>query len=460
MSERKGFTPEELDQLKEYIQESRRLKAAEPKGVRKYRNPQDYYDLQEYLALPKEQREALESGQLSIADLGFESYADLETRFKDAPATPTYSVEWEEWNRQCYELTEKYHDSIAKALSAHLSDGGGGGDTLKVIDEIIAAAVEVTTTFSIIRQGAVTNTLTKIRPVKGENMQLNEITGNATIQQGSLSVFLPNFEKLGGFKTSTHKLLDAIVIALTESGATSPTVTLSLEEYMRKCGLKDRKEARKQAKADLETLRVASITFKENRKKGVKGYLNLNITEAVGISRNGIITFKFTEGFYNMLLGCPVMPYPPQLLSLDSKRNPNSFFLLRKITEHKNMNAGKKNEDTISVKTLLEVASYLPSYDDVMKGNRNLTARIIEPFERDMDALNPTLLWNYCHSNNVPLSDNELSAMTYDLFKTLMVRVTWTDYPDQSERLEKKRLAIEARKKQRKKGGSGVHCGG
>ena len=460
MSERKGLTPEELDQLKEYIQESRRLKAAEPKGVRKYRNPQDYYDLLEYRALPKEQREALESDQISIADLGFESYADFESRFKGVPATPTYSVEWEEWNQQCYELTEKYHDSIAKALSAHFSDGGDGGDTLKIIDEIIAAAVEVTSTFSVIRQGTATNALTKIRAVMGENTQLDEFTGNATIQQGGLSVFLPHFEALGGLKTSTYKLLDAITVALTESGAPSPTVTLSLEEYMAKCELKDRKEARKQAKADLETLRVASISFKEKRKKGDKGYLNLNITEAVGISRSGIITFKFTEGFYNLLLGYPVMPYPPQLWSLDSKRNPNSYYLLRKIAEHKNMNAGKKNEDTISIKTLLEVAPYLPSYDDVMKGNRNLTARIIEPFERDMDALNPTLLWNYCHSNNVPLSNEELEGMTYDLFKTLMVRIVWTDYPDQSERLEKKRLALEAKKKARKKGGNGVHCGG
>ena len=88
-----------------------------------------------------------------------------------------------------------------------------------------------------------------------------------------------------------------------------------------------------------------------------------------------------------------------------------------------------------------------------MKGNRNLTARIIEPFERDMDALNETLQWNYCHSNNVPLSDTELNTMTYDLFKTLMVHTTWLDYPDQTARLEKKRLALDAKKKTAKKRG-------
>ena len=144
MSERKGLTAEELAQLKEYIQERRRLKAAEPKGVRKWRNPQDYYDLQEYLALPKEQREALQSGQMSMKDLGFASYDDMASKFGDP--TPLYSTEWEIWYNDCVQLTERYHDSIAKALSAHFSDSGNDGDTLKIVDEIIAAAVEATNT--------------------------------------------------------------------------------------------------------------------------------------------------------------------------------------------------------------------------------------------------------------------------------------------------------------------------
>lgn len=451
MSERKGLTAEELAQLKEYIQESRRLKAAEPKGVRKYRNPQDYYEMQEYLALPKEQREALQSGQMSIKDLGFASYDDMASKFGDP--TPLYSTEWEIWYNDCIQLTERYHDSIAKALSAHFSDGGSGGDTLKIVDEIIAAAVEATNTFSTIRQGTATNTLTKIRAQIGKNTQVDDLTGEATIKQGDITISLPHFETLGGLKTSTYKLLDAIMIAMTESGSKSPTITLSLDEYMDKCGLKNRKEARKQVNDDLETLRVAAMSYKDKRKRGERSFLSLNITEMVGLSRSGIITFKFTEGFYNLLRGYAVMPFPTQLLRLDSKRNPNSYYLLRKIAEHKNMNAGKRNEDTISVKTLLEVAPFLPSYDDVMKGNRNLTARIIEPFERDMDALNETLQWNYCHSNNVPLSDAELTAMTYDLFKTLMVHTTWLDYPDQTARLEKKRLALDAKKKTAKKGG-------
>lgn len=43
-----------------------------------------------------------------------------------------------------------------------------------------------------------------------------------------------NYEKLAGFKTSTYQLLDAIIIVLTITEVKSPTVIISLEEYMQK----------------------------------------------------------------------------------------------------------------------------------------------------------------------------------------------------------------------------------
>mgnify|MGYP003318959447 CR=1 FL=1 len=127
---------------------------------------------------------------MSIKDLGFASYDDMASKFGDP--TPLYSTEWEIWYNDCIQLTERYHDSIAKALSAHFSDGGSGGDTLKIVDEIIAAAVEATNTFSTIRQGTATNTLTKIRAQIGKNTQVDDLTGEATIKQGDIISFNKN----------------------------------------------------------------------------------------------------------------------------------------------------------------------------------------------------------------------------------------------------------------------------
>ena len=306
-------------------------------------------------------------------------------------------------------------------------------------------------TFSTIRQGTATNALTKVKPSTKKNTVIDPITGTATITQGSLTITIPDFTELTGFKTSTYQLLDALTVALTETGAKSPVAALSLEEYMAKRGLKDKKEARKQATADLETLFNAKISFKEKRRKGQEqDFHDIRIIDSKGI-RKGIINVSFGTSFYNILLGYPIMPYPAQLWTLNGKRNPNSFYLLRKIAEHKNMNVGKKNEDTIAVKTLLAVAPNLPSYEEVMETDRAVNRKIIEPFERDMDALEDTLTWTYCHSNNSPLTDEELASLSYETFKSLLIKIDWKQYPDQTARLERKAEQIAKAEQGKKK---------
>ena len=304
--------------------------------------------------------------------------------------------------------------------------------------------------FSTIRQGTSTNALTKLRATEGKGLTIDQITGDATIKNGNFILTIPKYEQLTGLKTSTYQLLDAITVALTESGAKSPTVILPLEEYMKRRGLKDRKEAKTQAKADMEILRGASFSWEERRGKKTESYSFVNLADSGEIRRNGDIVFTYGTTFYNILLGYPVMPYPAQLQTLNSKRNPNSYYLLRKIAEHKNMNIGKKNENIIAVKTLLSIAPYIPSYDEVMSGNRNIADRIIGVFERDMDALGATLSWNYCHSLDQPLTDEELNTMSYATFEGLMIHTEWRNYPAQTARLERKAEAI-AQAQQKKK---------
>lgn len=321
----------------------------------------------------------------------------------------------------------------------------------RVAPSILPTDEREKSTFSTIRQGTATNALTKIKPSTKRNTVIDPITGTATITQGNLSITIPDFTELTGFKTSTYQLLDALTVALTETGAKSPVVALSLEEYMEKRGLKDKKESRKQATDDLETLFNATISFKEKRKRGQEqDFHDVRIIDSKGI-RKGIINVSFGTTFYNILLGYPIMPYPAQLWTLNSKRNPNSFYLLRKIAEHKNMNVGKKNEDIIAVKTLLAVAPNLPSYDEVMNTDRALNRRIIEPFERDMDALEDTLTWTYCHSNNTPLTDEELHSMSYDTFISLLIKTDWKQYPNQTARLERKAERLEHAKQSKKR---------
>lgn len=295
--------------------------------------------------------------------------------------------------------------------------------------------------FHTIRQGNTTNALAKF----GErDMVIDEFTHKAIFRKGEITLEIPNYDKVRGLKTSTQQLLDYICIKFTESGAKSPTVSFPLEEYMAKRGLKDKKEARNQAKADLELLQYANIKAEQRKRGNTVYYEFINIADS-GKIENGYITFTFGTSFYNMLLSYPIMPYPAKLLQINGKRNPNSSPFGRKIAEHKNMNVGKPNENIIAVKTLLEVAN-LPTKEEVMRADRHLDQRIIKPFERDLDALADIFKWHYCHTNGSLLSDSELPP-TYETFEELLVLVEWNEYPDQTERLKKKRERIEQGKK-------------
>ena len=297
--------------------------------------------------------------------------------------------------------------------------------------------------YSTIRQGTVTNILTKMRAIEGQNAVIDPLTGTATITKGNFTLTIPNYTTLTGLKTSTYQLLDAITIALTVTGAKSPSVLITLDDYMKRRGLKDRKEAKSQVSEDMKLLRQASITGEEKRGKNTISYSFVNIADSGEVRRNGDIVFTFGSTFYKMLLGYPVMPYPAQLQTVNNKRNPNSYYLLRKITELKNMNAGKQNEDIMSVKTLLDAAPYIPSYDEVMSGNRNVSERIIKPFERDLDALADALSWEYCHSKGAPLTDAEVSRLDYAIFSKLLIKVYWKDYPEETiqKAIERRELA-------------------
>lgn len=299
--------------------------------------------------------------------------------------------------------------------------------------------------FSTIRQGPATNELTKARARVGINTIIDAITNRATVTQGDLTISISD-EMMHGLKPQTYRLLDALTVEFTERGSKSPIITLPVRKFMDKCELKDIKETRKQITDALETLFNARFSFKDKKLgKDSQDFVDVRICDAVGI-KNGVITFSLSNLFFNLMTGYPVMAYPEQLFRLNPQRNPNSYYMLRKIAELKNMNVAKKNEDVIAVKTLVENAPALPSYEEVKSGNRNFTKRIIDPFERDMNALSDTLTWQYCHKNNTPLTDEELMDFSYELFIELLVKVQWNDYPDQTARLK---AQAEKRKKRR-----------
>lgn len=293
--------------------------------------------------------------------------------------------------------------------------------------ELTAIDSEEYEEFDTIRQGKATNQLTKLTDAAGYGF--NDITGEALLKNDDIKVFIDKYEQMQKcLSPTTYRLLDALTMQFTKNGSNSTLIQLPLTEYMDRCGLKDIKSARKQVKIELDNLYRLSLEWNDKENGKNKDYAKTRICDSVGIKK-GVIIFNLTLGFYSYLSKAHIMPYPKQLYKIDAHHNPHSFYFLRKIAEHKNMNKGKTNEDIISVKTLLEAAPLLPKYNDLVRAGR-IKERIIEPFERDMDNLEDTLTWEYTHRNGKALTENELNLFNYTIFSELMIKITWKEYPE------------------------------
>ena len=298
--------------------------------------------------------------------------------------------------------------------------------------------------YKVLKQGVETNKLSKVL-INKKNTKSDPITGVATYKyDDDLSIFIADFDDLKGFRTSTSQLLDALTMAYTQSGINDAAVSLSLADYMSLRGLKDKKSARKQVNEDLDTLYMASINCKriklgDNEEENKEDYMDTRVIQKKGISKGNIIV-KFADDYRSLLDSYTIMPYAEELYKINGHYNPYSFYLLRRILEHKNMNVGRKNEHRISVNTLLKACPNMPTYTEVMNTDRAVNRRIIEPFERDLDAeeVKDVIMWNFCHQNGKPLTDEEVSNMDYNLFQTLLIEFEFKNYPSQVKRLKKK----------------------
>lgn len=310
----------------------------------------------------------------------------------------------------------------------------------------------MTPTFNYERHGTFQSELYKLR--KKKKKELDPILDIMKIKEENFILFLSNFSKIKWLRQSALQLLDTIVITFTENGAEGTEISLPLKVYMEMRGLKDEKEARKQIKEDLEALyNLKFETFTQPIHGKSQDFINLAIIGSHGI-KNGKIFVSLDGVFSKLLSYYPAIPIHKGLLKLKANKNPCAYYFAKKIHEHKFMNSGKKNEDIIAVMTLLEAAqNVLPTYEEVFNDNRDYNKRIIDPFERDMDALTEIGMlseWIYCHKNEFPLTDAELENLDYETFKSLNVKVTWTEYPDQTKRLEAKNKRMKAAEKKKK----------
>lgn len=265
-----------------------------------------------------------------------------------------------------------------------------------------------------------------------QTTEVRDTSAKSNVALVSLNMDPSNWaSKVGNITVSSLQLFD--IIGAQSKKTNSPRITMEISEYMKLRGLTRLQTAREQVQRDLNTLYNVSLDYRDNNGEyGTNGSIRLISAQFV---RNGVFQATLSLELWEYMQSKSFPMYiPPQLYEINSHKNPHSYYLLRKICEHKNMNRGKPNEDLIAVKTLLGAASGIPTVEEVRKLDRNTKERIIVPFERDMNELTPTLQWEYCHNKGKSLTRSELDGMDFTLFQTLMIRIKWVYYPEQSKK--------------------------
>ena len=302
-----------------------------------------------------------------------------------------------------------------------------------------------------------------------QNMQINAITRAGIINSDGVIITVDE-EALLAVSAQTFKVLIMYLSKATEqlprgdqitaeTIQRSRAVSLSLEEYMRACRIKDKKTAREQLNAAVLALYGISLEWDEteynkpegkSRKVKEKVHHRMRITdhtitrEEGNPVKRGAAEIRLTFDMAEYLAGAYIMPYPSALLTINTHNNPYSIPLGWKLCALYNMNYGKPRQNRTTVETLLRAAKGIPRYETIAKRG-NIYDLLIKPFDRDMRALvEAGVLSSYYYFDDNGDRVDSIASLTYSAFSALNVWYELKGYPDQAPRLEAKQRRISA----------------
>jgi len=312
--------------------------------------------------------------------------------------------------------------------------------------------------YGMIRQDPAINALSRISSRTGAEMDPFLGTGLIRTKNGNtdIQVLIAEYGNVQ-LKQSTSKLERLLTICFTEAGSNCSTVSISLKDAMYALGLKNKQKARTTIKKDLEALYNITLKVIKNHSSKKQDYLEFRICD-VWCIKNGIISMNFSAPIFKHLQNCPVMPYPKELLRIESnqQKNPYSFYIGDKITElaklnqHDNNTQKLKEYFIVSVNNLLKLcmSNGMPTYEEVMTSDRAVSRKIVEPLEKNLNALENIFSWEYCHAKGLPLTDDELEAdISYKEYTQRYIKVIMgNNYPHEEwdkKKAERKKKNIK-----------------
>lgn len=306
--------------------------------------------------------------------------------------------------------------------------------------------------FTLFPQNNATNQVSRLNTRRNSN----HLPGNITkVVYRDISALFSG-KTLGVPET---QLLDFVVLQhyLKNNHDNDPTVSFSLKEYMDARGLNDAKSARRSLKNGLNKLVSLQISYSGGSRNNPfnQSFGKHNLFSGYDYVR-GAVTITLTQETNQLLTinqHAMLMPYSKAMFKLDPKKDASSWYILHKLLENKKENYGKSRADRMKISTLLENCPKLPTYEEVMHGNRHVNDRIIQPFFTAVAKLSSEFDYTFLTSDGQPFNYEE--GVSYQEFANSELIITaWFDYPDDDLKrivAKKEKYKKQNRQKSKKK---------
>ena len=215
------------------------------------------------------------------------------------------------------------------------------------------------------------------------------------------------------FTGTTHRLLTYIrelyTLRMTEC------IDFSIRDYMLRCELKDRKQARKQLTRDLFSM--LSIVYSTNQgRKAIMDSFEMHHGRVYAVLNQGFIADMAKQDYFLL---------PMEYYTLDRQKFNYAPALLYYMVKLKYMNSKKSNRNRISIRSLLAYGKF-PTIEEVRATrNNSIKGRIVEPFFRNLNALTGVARFKYYDEHGNELTREEVQELCYDDMLRIIIRIEW-----------------------------------
>ena len=270
------------------------------------------------------------------------------------------------------------------------------------------------------------------------SFRIDAMSGKAYASSNDVKIEIENFRNYK-FNATVQRVFDIFIVKLS---AILPhkkletdteyrrfqTISITLKDYMTLCNLKNKTKAIDQLRNALNIIGRIHVDFMDtiytNKKKVEKNFCYFQIADNIARDKGkGLYYISFNIEFLRHLANSYVMPFPLQAFRIDLNRYPIAYQLCRRLTLHHNMNYFKGNANSISVKSLIDSVSLLPTHQEILKGAGQVSLRIIKPLEKVLDFLVESGILTDWHYNQ------QFSKKTYEQWIDSAIVFTFVDFP-------------------------------